>query len=474
MKKIIIAADRSGSGKTTITMALLAALKKRGLKVRPYKVGPDYIDGIYHKIVSDEYSYNLDSWMLNKDYLVKHFDETSSGYDMALIEGVMGLFDGKGEGIQGSTAEISIILGVPVILIVDCKAIAGSIAPLVYGFMNFDSRVKVAGVILNNISGPKHKEYLISALKNAGISYYGAVYRNELFNFKSRHLGLDTSIEKNFNENKIHEMAETIEKSLNIEKILEVATFRTEKIENKKELEPYNIKIVTDIHRGNRVKCRLAIAYDEAFHFYYRANLDLLKNCGAELVKFSPLNDKDLPENLGGIYLGGGYPEVYADKLSRNKKMIDAVRKFAFKGGVIYGECGGLMYLGRSIIYNGKKHSMVGIFDIDFEICGKLFHLGYVELQLLRDCILGEKGTIIRGHEYHYSKIINNDDNNKKWKKGIYYTINKDDNNLVKGFYYKKVLASYVHLHFGSNPKVACNLVESCYNFLKKNNFSGQ
>lgn len=467
MKKIIIGADRSGSGKTSITIGLLAALKSRKIRVRPYKVGPDYIDILYHKLVSGEYSYNLDSWILNENYLKWHFHETSLGYDMALIEGVMGLFDGKGEGIKGSTAEISIILQIPVILVVNCDSIAGSIAPLVYGYMNFDKRVKVVGVILNNVASQRHRDYLLDSLKSSNIPCYGAIYRSEIFSFKSRHLGLDTSIKKQLGKNKINEMARIIEKSLDIERIIKVASNSSASRINGGKIkrngsEDYR-SIFYIFQKKAKVVCRLAVAYDEAFHFYYRANLDLLRTFGAEIVEFSLLKDKYLPENVDGIYIGGGYPEIYADRLSKNKSMINSIREYALMGGVIYGECGGLMYLSDSIIYDGKKYKMVGLFNIDIEVCKKLFKLGYVEVQLSKKCILGEKGVTIRGHEFHYSKIVKDRIKNKEVTKGIYYLVGEEDQFTVKGYYYKRVLASYVHLHFGSNPEVANSLVKSCY-----------
>ena len=462
LDRFMIAAERSGSGKTTITLGLLAALRKRGLKARPYKVGPDYLDCTYHRSIAGVDSYNLDSWMLDKDYLVKHFVETSWGFDISVVEGVMGLFDGSGDGIEGSSAEISIILDIPIVLVVDCYAISESVAPLVYGFANYDKRVKISGVILNNVAGKRHLDFLLKAIKKVNIPVIGYLFRNDILSFKSRHLGLVSSFKDDVDNEKIQKIANLFEENINIDLLLKISSIEfnrisAPKIENIKK-QDFKKNILT-----GKKECKLAIAYDRAFHFYYSANIDLLKEYGAEIIFFSPLGDKKLPSDVSGIYLGGGYPEIYAKNLAENVDMIGSLKNFAENGGLIYAECGGLMYLGRSIKYMGEIYQMVNIFGIDFEVSNKLSSLRYAEIELIDDTIIGKKGMRVRGHEFHYSIIRNKEIYSDVSVKKVYKIINSEKYpKEVEGFSFKNVLASYIHLHFGSNIDTARNIVYKC------------
>jgi cobyrinic acid a,c-diamide synthase len=454
-KGLMIGAVRSGSGKTLLTLALLRELKRRGLRVRPYKVGPDYLDGTYHKIASGVESYNLDSWIMGKEYLLSHFFRTARDYDIAVVEGVMGLFDGYEGSTRGSSAELAQILGIPVILVVDCGGFSGSIAPLVYGFTHFNRGVSVAGIILNNVASINHLNYLTSSLRGQTVPVVGWVFRDESLTLDHRHLGLITASSLPLDDGKINKLNKKVMKHIDIDKVLQLSE------------KQFAISSQTDITHNELAakahRCRIGVANDDAFHFYYAANLDLLKKYGADIIFFSPLVDKKLPQNIDALYIGGGYPESNASALSANRDMIRQVKDFAQQGGIIYAECGGLIYLGESIDDGTQKHALCGILDLNFRMLESRKMLGYAEIILTEDTVIGNKGGTARGHEFHYSEIIQKENGETPGLQKV-YSIRSRTGGLARreGFTYKNVLASYVHLHFGSNERFAEQFVENC------------
>jgi cobyrinic acid a,c-diamide synthase len=484
----MIAAPRSGSGKTTVTAAILRALSRRGIKVRPYKVGPDYLDPTYHVAACGETSYNLDTWMMDPGFLTDHFIETSSGYRLSLVEGVMGLFDGKGAGHAGSSAEIARVLGIPVILVADCSGMSGSIAPLAAGFTNFDPGVRIAGIILNNVAGESHLSYLRGALEDASaqstdanisdVKIVGHVFRDSSLELPGRHLGLVTA-PWGVNQEQLDQLSERVTQHIDLDLLLEMgdshAPLRLRTGRSRTQAGPNMEECSTrtgpagpdnpDYGHGPSFRCTIAVAWDEAFHFYYQANLDLLRAAGARVRFFSPLDDRHIPGDADGLYLGGGYPELHAARLSDNREMRTQIARFAAQGRPVYAECGGLIYLGNGIHaqYSGQDDRffpLCGVLDLEFRMLARRKRLGYAEVSFNRDTFLGTRGQTARGHEFHYSELVEPADT-----AGLRFAYSViTDGGRQEGFSTENVLASYIHLHFGSYPGMARRFVNRCSN----------
>ncbi|MBD3390648.1 MAG: cobyrinate a,c-diamide synthase, partial [Chitinivibrionales bacterium] len=399
---VVLAAPKSGSGKTTVALGLMRALKRKGLKVQPYKAGPDYLDGSWHRAACGTASYNLDTWMIDRDVLRNHFGATLQGHDIGIVEGVMGLYDGYEGSITGSTADLAILLDIPVILVVDCKGFSGSVAPLAAGFRDFRKECRFAGVVCNNVASDTHEKYLREALVSASLPVLGCIRRDKSLGLEHRHLGLVAAQDQRADEKVLDAMADAVSRQVNLAAV--VAASKTIECPSERKSMVSHSVLESVAGLTNARKCRIAVAQDEAFHFYYQANLDLLIREGAELVFFSPLRDTQLPDGIHGLYLGGGYPEVHAEQLSGNESMRAAVLDFSRKGGCIYAECGGYMYLGGHLIKNGTHWPMCGVFGCDFFMDdGKRKRLGYREAVTRCDTILGPAGEVMRGHEFHYS-----------------------------------------------------------------------
>ena len=459
MKGLVVAGTHSGCGKTTIALGLMAALKRRGMNVAPFKVGPDFIDPGFHKQICDHSSRNLDGWMLSKEYNKEVFYKNSYSCDVAIVEGVMGLFDGyDGRSEAGSTAEMAKWLSLPVLLIVDARSMSRSAAAMVYGFENFDRELKWAGVVLNRLGSNRHLQFIREAFEDhVDIPLLGGLIREDWLNLPERHLGLVTQDENPLQPEYIDRLADLIENSLNLNMLLD----------NLPEPDVRKVSRKPELH--NKYPVRIGVARDEAFCFYYQDNFDLLKQYGAELVFFSPLQDRSLPQNIDGLYLGGGYPELFLETLSENRELIEEIKKLGNNGFPIYAECGGFMYLTEGI--EDKKlcfYPMAGIFPVKIMMLNRLKALGYREVTLKASNLLGKPGEKIRGHEFHYSEI-------KKITGKIDPVVEDNRVNLVyqlsdrpglkireEGYMKKNVLGSYVHLHFGSNPQIAENFVMAC------------
>lgn len=436
--RIMVAGTASGSGKTTVTLALLSALRGRGLKISAFKCGPDYIDPLFHREVLGAECCNLDSFFCSGGTLNYLFQKNSAGADLALAEGAMGYFDGY-SAEKGSSYEIARVLGMPVLLVVDCAGMANSAIAVVKGFKDFKKDGGITGVILNNITERTYKKIKPDMEKFSGIKAYGFFPKlGDELKLKSRHLGLVTAAEVSGLSRIIGELGAQAEKTLDLDGILKEAGYA-------KPLPKPRINLPE-----RKGKIRVAVARDKAFCFYYRDNIRLLEELGAEIIYFSPLSDKKLPE-ADGLIIGGGYPELHAGALSENISMRNSVKSALERGLPCVAECGGYMYLGQSI--DGKK--MAGFLQGRFENKGKLVRFGYAELTALTDNMLCVRGESIKGHEFHYYDCADNgsDFEAKKPSGAREYACGYGRENLYAGF---------VHLHFYSNLKAAANFCAKC------------
>ena len=445
MISLVIAAPHSGSGKTTVSLGIMAALIRRGLTVAPFKVGPDFIDPGYHRLVTGRPSLNLDGWICDATFLRKSFARHTAGADVALVEGVMGLFDGvSGSSDEGSTAQAARLVGAPVILVVDSRSQARSAAALVKGFVEFDPRLWVAGVIFNNVGSDNHARILREAVASLpfAIPVFGCLPRDEQLRIPSRHLGLITAQENPLTPEFLDHLATVMEQNLDMDGILTATAG------------PASLGAPRD-EPVLPLSTRIAVARDAAFCFVYEENLRLLREAGAEIVAFSPLSDSALPEGSAGIYLPGGYPELFAEQLGANEPMKRAIRSAVEADIPLYAECGGFIYLTQGIT---PLHKFVGLFPVTARMLPRRKALGYREVELTADSLLGPKGTMARGHEFHYSEITEMPPEIERC-----YRIRKQGVDLgEEGFLHRNCLASYVHLHFGSNPGMAKSFVAAC------------
>lgn len=436
-------------------LGLLAALHRRKLKVQAFKVGPDFIDPSHHAALTGAPSRTLDGWMLSRAYNEHTFWHHLHSHDLGLIEGMMGLFDGvNGTTEAGSTAEMAKWLGVPVLLVVDASAMARSVAAVLHGFRSFDPALHVAGVIFNRIGGPGHLRYLQEAVAGvAGLTVLGGLPQREEVKLPERHLGLVTPDEQAVSSHQLARLATLVEDHIDLTQLLQLAQLPP------RVAEP---SVVQEDHAGARSpRVRFGVARDAAFCFYYADNLDLLEHAGAELVFFSPLHDPHLPANLHGLYLGGGYPEVHARALAANTSMRQDIHRFIEQDGVVYAECGGLMYLTRGLREaDGQVLPFVGVYPTVVRMLPHLKALGYVEVT--SDPAIGPflSGSE-RGHVFHYSEL----EEEACWGDAItpLYRIQPSSGaeSQPGGYRYKQCRASYVHLHFGSHPAWATGLVAS-------------
>ena len=395
--RVVIAATASGVGKTTATVALIGAMRARGLKVAAFKCGPDYLDPTYHERAAGVRSHNLDGWMMDRDAVVATFVRASADADIAVIEGMMGLFDSATPtGDEGSTAQIAKWLDAPVILVTDASGVARTIAAVAAGFARFDPAVRVAGMICNRVGGRGHLDLLRAAEPEVPI--VGGFPASADLAFPERHLGLLMADESNVPQRLIDGWSRLAAEWLDLDAIVEIAR-------SAPALEVDRASDLSKIDSSSRPRCRIGVAYDEAFHFYYEDNLNRLRSLGAEIVNFSPIRDRELPE-VDGLYFGGGYPEAFARELSSNTAMLAAIRRFAASGGLIYAECGGLMYLTDAIrTLDGARWPMAAIIPGVAVMSERLQAIGYVEVETRADSILGPAQTRFRGHQFRHSTL---------------------------------------------------------------------
>jgi cobyrinic acid a,c-diamide synthase len=447
----VIAGTHSGVGKTTVSLGIMAALRRRGLKVQPFKIGPDFIDPGLHAKVCTAPSYNLDGWMLSQNYNRQSFRKNLRDKDVAVVEGMMGLYDGRsGATEEGSTAEMAKLLGLPVILVVDASAMARSAAAMALGYRLFDRKTKVMGVIFNRIAGTGHLNYLREAMASLPMleCLGGLPVRNDI-NIPERHLGLTVAEEGSLPKRVVDQLACLIEEHIDLDRLLA----KTQSKINTPAIE-------TKTRSATDKKPLIAVASDKAFCFYYPDNLQLIEKAGAKLKFFSPITNPNLPAGSEGIYLGGGYPELFAKELSRNRPMRAAIRRFIEAGGPVYAECGGLMYLTETLTdCAGRQYPMVGAYPFKTRMLPRLKALGYREVVTAKKTFIRAQQKI-RGHEFHYSELCGFVPGKKI--QTAYSMEGPGKTKISEGYHYKNCLGSYVHLHFGSNPEFVRGFVAAC------------
>jgi len=489
---LVIAGERSGVGKTTVTIAILAFLMRRCVKIQSFKVGPDYIDPMFHSLITGRPCRNLDPILTSETYVQKCFFRHIQAVEFALIEGVMGLFDGvpnrKGEGetkVQNdlisiaSTAHVARLLNLPVLLVIDCSSLSGSVAAIAHGYRTFDPKLNLAGIILNRVGSDRHLELLKNAIAPLNLPVLGVLRRQDHITIPDRHLGLVPTDELTNLNTLLEKLADLAATCFDWEKLLPLllANKDREKYHNfwrgegseqllyGHNLPNANLTYSADFVKGEKQNflVRIAVARDSAFSFYYQDNLDLLEEIGAELVFWSPLTDAQLPDHIQGLYFGGGFPEVFAEELSNNLP-VRAVLKAAILAGIpTYSECGGLMYLCDSIIdFPGNSWPMIGILPT-VAVMGKKLTLGYREAVVLQATSLLPAGMKVYGHEFHRSHLTI--DSNAP-----IYQLRRYDNlgenwQMTEGWQVNQIHASYLHLHWGESRDIPERFLDRCANF---------
>jgi cobyrinic acid a,c-diamide synthase len=449
VKGLMVSGTASGVGKTTVALAIMAGLQRRGHAVQPFKCGPDFLDTGHHTRVCGRTARNLDTWMLSVEANRNVLRSAAQGANVIVAEGMMGLFDGKNGSTEiGSSAEIAKLLRLPVVLVVDAAKSARSVAAVVLGFEMFDAELLLGGVILNRVASERHFEMLRGAIEGScKTKILGWLPTEGTIAIPERHLGLQGAAEQSANSHKvaIDSFASLAEKHFDLDGLLRLQCG----------LEMTEVRPVgTDnLQVGDTV--RVGVPSDHAFSFYYEDNLDMLREQGAEIVRFSPLHDGSLPPGLDALYLGGGYPELYARELSGNRQMLEDVRAFAASGRPVYAECGGMLYLSEGLMVKERLYPMACVLPLSIEMTDKLVQFGYVTVELTEDCVLGRKGTVVRGHSFHYSRIALVGE--VKTNYHVQYSMSGKEEK--EGFCEGNVLASYIHLHFRAAPAVAENFI---------------
>lgn len=447
--RVIIAAARSGSGKTTVTSGIAAALAARGLRVHPFKVGPDYIDPGYLRLAAGQCADSLDSWLTGEDTLKKIFVSASAGSDIAVIEGVMGLYDG-GRGGVSSTAQIAKLLKAPVILVIDVRSMGESAAAVAAGFRDHDPKVDVRGVIINRYGSENHRRMVCEAVEHIGLPVLGALPRDKGAEVRERHLGLLPAEESDAG-GYIAAVKKMAEDHVDLDALLAVASSAP----------PLPAEAAPEACACE--KAVIAVARDEAFSFYYPESLAALAAAGAEIIYFSPLSDGKIPE-CSGLMFGGGFPEVFAERLAANSAMKEQIAAAAASGMPIYAECGGFMYLTRELTdLNGNTHRMAGVIPMRCSMNDTLRTVGYVSAKALSDNIIAAAGATLRGHEFHFSSAEEDGPGSPAFE----FTKNRSGEKYKAGYAYKNILGSYLHIHFSGFQEAAARFVEKCAEYKK-------
>ncbi len=445
----LVAGVSSGVGKTTVAAGLLGAFRRRGCRVQGYKVGPDYIDPTYHTLVTGRPCRNLDSWMLPLPTLLELFQRSAAGVDIAVVEGVMGLYDGRtGQTEEGSTAEVAKALGLPVLLVVDVGKMARSAAAMAKGYQTFDPDLRLAGVVLNQVGSDRHREAVTDAIRQAtSLPVLGWLPKRDDLRLPERHLGLVPTGETPVAPDFFDRLIAQVEASFDLDRIEALAAVRTHPAP------PTGIFPPEPLPR----RARLGVAMDKAFGFYYQDSLDLLADWGGDIVPFSPVADGALPEGVDGLYFGGGFPELFAADLAANRRLRRQVRAAAAAGLPVYAECGGLMYLCRSIIdFEDRSYPMVGLLPARSRMQRQRLRMGYATLRARRDTPLLRQGEEVRAHEFHWSVL----DRDLPAETAAYAVA--DQGERPEGLATSNLLASYMHLHFAARPDLAPRFVAAC------------
>jgi cobyrinic acid a,c-diamide synthase len=449
--RIVIGGTHSGVGKTSVAVGIMGALARKGRRVQGFKIGPDFLDTSFHTAVTGRPSRNLDSWMIPRKKIPSIFTSGCESADIAVIEGVMGVFDGiDGKSEIASTSELAKTLKAPVILVIDAYGLAGSAAALVLGYKSLDPELRLSGVILNRVAGDTHAEMCRDAIKrHSKVPVLGAIPVNRDIALPGRHLGLVPATEME-NRTILDRIVDHVASHVDLDRIEDLARSAGQLPVSRK---------TRARHGMDRDETVIAIARDKAFNFYYQENLDGLAGAGARIEFFSPIEDQAIPENASGLYLGGGYPEVYASALAANHSMLRSVAKYAEGGMPIYAECGGLMYLTRSIQdQNGVDHRTVGLLDAKTSMVKRLT-LSYTLGKATRPNILTRRGNTVRGHEFHFSalkELPRDAEFAYELKRGIGIGDGRD------GWTCYETLASYMHTSFASDERMAERFVDAC------------
>jgi cobyrinic acid a,c-diamide synthase len=453
---ILISATHSGAGKTTVTGVVMAALRRRGLSVQPFKIGPDFIDAAHHAEVCDRPSINLDTWLQGEDGVRRSFERWSADADIAVIEAMGGLFDGVDGTGRGSPAELAKLLGVPVVVVLDVWGMTRTAAPILRGLRDFDPEVRIAGCVLNRVGSPGHAAMVVDSLpEDVRGLVVGSVAASEDLAIPERHLGIVTVQELGASAAERAQARERAGSDLDLDRIVEIAA-TTRQAPTAAPTEPS----MTPSSPPQGERLRMAIAQDEAFYFYYEENLDLLRRAGFELVPFRPTADPSLPPDVDIVYLGGGYPESFAAELAANESLAAELRERVASGLPIYAECGGFIYLGRTLTgFDGETHAMAGVLPLDFMMDREHLSIAYVTATTAADSPLGPAGTTMRGQEFHQSRIVTSPTD--PTEPDLYDLTRSDDRRSRAGLARPNVAASYVHLHLASNPTVATNLANA-------------
>ncbi|HSM94232.1 MAG TPA: cobyrinate a,c-diamide synthase [Anaeromyxobacteraceae bacterium] len=442
--RVVLAAASSGSGKTTAAVALAAAFRRRGLAVAPFKCGPDYLDPTWHALAAGRPSQNLDGWMMGRDAAVATFARASAGADVSIVEGVMGLFDGASpRSEEGSTAELAKWLGAPVVAVVDASGMARTLAAVVQGLAAFDPALRLGGILCNKVGSRSHLDLLREAV--APIPVLGGLPKAGPLRFPERHLGLVTATPDLLGAESLARWADLAEEWIDLDALLALA----------RGAPPL---AASPAPTAAPERCRIGVAFDDAFHFYYDDNLARLEALGARLVRFSPLRDAALPD-VDGLYLGGGYPELHAGPLAGNRALIDGIRAFAASGRPVYAECGGLMYLCDAIrTLDGGTHRMAGLVPGVAHVRERLQALGYAEVLTTAPTLLGPAGLRLRGHQFRYSDLEIASPGPCAYR----VARRRGGEPFAEGYGRGSVLASWVHVHWASCPEAAEGFVRAC------------
>ena len=434
----MVAGTSSGVGKTTVATGLMAALRGRGLSVGAAKVGPDFIDPGYHGLATGRPSRNLDAWICGPDVVPALAGRAGAGTDVLVVEGVMGLFDGSGDpaGPAASTAQVAGLIGAPVVLVVDASAVGASVAATVHGFATFDPSVRVDGVVLNRVGSDTHETLLRDALEPLGVPVLGALRRHADYSWRDRHLGLVPVVEQPDRiRRSLEALAAAVDRDCDLDALLALA----------RSAPPATVPAAPTAREQGRAQ--MALAAGPAFSFTYPDNLELLAQAGAVLVPFDPVTDTRLPDGVTGLYAGGGFPEVFAERLAANRPLLEDVRHKVGAGLVTWAECGGLLWLSRSL----DGHILAGVLPAEGRMTDRLT-LGYRRARLRTASPLGQEGTELRGHEFHYSALEPEGD-------ALEWSGRAGAGRA--GFASPTLLASYVHVHMGREPALAERLIRA-------------
>jgi len=458
---LVIAGERSGVGKTTVTLALLSSLVGKNAKVQSFKVGPDYIDPMFHQRVTGLACRNLDPVLTSEAYVQQCFSRHVQDVDYALVEGVMGLFDGaSGPDDWASTAHVARLLQLPILLVLDCSRLSRSVAAIAHGYRSFDPRIQLAGVVLNRVGSDRHLQLLQDALEPLHLPILGVLRRQDNITIPDRHLGLVPTAEMPNLDALIDRLAQLADSCFDWERLLPLLTSSDSPEPWGRTQEQDLFPVPPRSSGGLGGVIRIAIARDRAFSFYYQDNLDILQQLGADLVFWSPLTDTALPENIQGLYFGGGFPEVFAQQLAENTSARDAVHTAILTGMPTYAECGGLMYLCEQIIdFQEKAWPMVGVLPTT-TVMGKRLTVGYRNATAMQSGPMLPAGVSVWGHEFHHSKLTVTPE------KPLFETRGYDGGKAAtEGWRVQQVHASYVHLHWGAYLEIPRQFLHSCQQF---------